>query len=178
MRNEIWDSFRVGFNDNLRCQKKWGVPCRDFFIYNTGFLRRRNIPICLLFSLFPDFHKTIPGFNSTLRQGNITHHEYIQVRCIVIYACFGHINILGVLKTCFLMHRLERAEMLGWTRLPYLKVKLLVGMESKFWAGIYTGLVNFSTSLGCFLSSSRLLVFTSAQWYQILSFFVLLLYHP
>lgn len=40
-----------------------------------------------------DFHVTktriAAGFNTTLRQGNITHHEYIQVRC----SCLFHFSL-------------------------------------------------------------------------------------
>lgn len=39
--------------------------------------------ILALYLWFPPF---FAGFNSTLRQGNITHHEYIQVGLVAV-AC-------------------------------------------------------------------------------------------
>lgn len=54
----------------------------------------------------------IAGFNSTLRQGNITHHEYIQVCVNLLNASNGRIYI-SVILIILLLIRLERGEMLG-----------------------------------------------------------------
>lgn len=70
-------------------------------------------------------------------------------------------------------YRLEREEMLGWTKLLCLKAKLLEGMENKYWAGMYTGLGNFLISSECYPSFSQLLVSMSAQWYILDVYFIL-----
>ena len=103
------------------------------------------------------------GFNSTLRQGNVTHHEYIQVW--YASAFFSFISMFNFRLFDTVLFRLEKEGMLAWTRLPCLKGKLLVEMGSKFLVGTFTDLDNFLTSLGCFLSSSQLLVSMFALWY-------------
>ncbi|GJX96016.1 phospholipase-like protein, partial [Tanacetum coccineum] len=78
------------------------------------------------------------GFNSTLRQGNITHHEYIQV---------------------------GKGRDVGLTRLLYFREKWQGETRSRFLAGTYTYLDSSSISFGCFRSSLQQLVKTSVQWY-------------
>lgn len=62
--------------------------------------------------------------------------------------------------------RLEREEMLVWTKLPYLKAKWLVAMENKFWAGMCTGWDSSLIFSGCCHSISPLLVIMCALWYN------------
>lgn len=74
---------------------------------------------------------------------------------------------LSLIHIVLTLIRLEKGEMLGWTKLRCLKAKLLEGTESKYWAGMYTGLANFWISSECYPSFSQLSATMCAQWYDI-----------
>lgn len=118
---------------------------------------------------------TLPGFNSTLRQGNITHHEYIQVLYFLLegypyfiwYLLFsaggGEIGFFS--NNVVVCYRLEKGGMLALIRSHSLKEKFLVVMENKFWAGTFTGLGNFLIFSECCRSTLQVLDFMCAPWY-------------
>lgn len=62
-----------------------------------------------IFSLHLLIYLSLAGFNSTLRQGNITHHEYIQVLLLL----FFHIIILPKQKHNFFFFFLKK-NCEGW----------------------------------------------------------------
>lgn len=82
------------------------------------------------------------GFNSTLRQGNITHHEYIQASVLLIQCFYDKYYSNNE------VYRLAREGTLGSIRLHYLKEKLPGVMVNKFSVEMYTDLGNFLISSG------------------------------
>lgn len=109
-----------------------------------------------------NFSSINAGFGSTLRQGNITHHEYIQVNLPAILCLNVYMMAVPKLRS----YRSARDEMSGSTRLHYLKAKLLVVMVNKFSVEMFTGSASSLISLECYRSTLQLSDTTSAQWYN------------
>ncbi|KAI3461055.1 hypothetical protein Pfo_017718 [Paulownia fortunei] len=77
------------------------------------------------------------GFNSTLRQGNVTHHEYIQV---------------------------GKGRDVGLNQIALFEGKVAGAMVNKFLVGMFTGLGSSLISSGCCHSISRLSDTTFVPW--------------